>query len=1185
LRIRYGLLDGGTLNNSGASDGVVKLEGRNGAILNNLSTGTLDVRLLDVGYLLGAEPVLNNSGLVRAQGSSSAQASGYIGWVFNNAGTVTVENASLYLDGGGSATGTFNVGAGARLQFDSGYVLHPGSAVTGQGDVAFLSGTTAINGAYTISGQTRIAGSEDNPEPPVVLFNTDTTLGALSIEAGGTLVASFGNVTVNGLLDCEGGTIAGPGTVNANGGLKLRADYYSETPADLRGKIVNNAGASVGPVIARGSYGVVINNLASGTLDIGELGKGDGQTPVLNNSGLVRAQGSSSDYVTGHIDWVFNNAGSVTVSNATLYLRGGGTSTGKFTVDAGELGFDGGDHVLSPSSVVSGAGDVSVTSGSVTFGGLYNVSGTIVSGKNTTVAFNGDASTESLSIEDGATLTGAGTLTVADHMSLASVTLSGSGQIIAAGGLGIWGTPVLDARTLANTSDAECEADSLVGRNGAVINNLADAAFEVDESTTFAWDGGARPVFNNAGTFRKTEAGHSDTATIDWAFNNTGLVEVASGTLRLQGGGTNTGEFDVRSGAYLAFSGGEHVFGAGSYLHGDGIVKFEGGTVNFAGDYHVVGTTYIEGGTVNVNSSLAAIMMVFSAGTVGGNGGVAALGQIVWSGGTFTGKGRLYSPLLLSISRTDAKLLDGWTINSSGKAVWWNGAAVSMQNGAAFNNSGDFEAIGDGVFSYSPVGAEAVFNNSGRFVKSAGIGAIKFDGVRFNNTGSVQVRSGRLELLGPVTQFVAGTLTGGEWDVYDGATLVFSTSGVGVIRNQAKVSLHGAGSVFGHLNALAENQGSLAIMEGRSFSTAASLRNSGTLTIGAGSSLTINGPFINTGIVNSMGTLSVAASGERAAAFAADQPAGSLTISGNITNAGLMNLNGGLGASGLFTNTGTLSISGQQDWKGDPLLVVDGGKLVLASNAGTLDQPVLQIQLLNQGQATFASPQHLKSLGISSGVAALFPGGDNVLRTGQLSLAGPSSLDLADNAMIVQSTSSTREAILSQITEWVGLGRNSPSGLWTGPGITSSAAGADSRHMTALGVALNDKGLGRDTLFYIFAGQPVDIDCILVRYTWNGDANLDGVVNADDYFRIDSGFITQEEGYYNGDFNYDGVVNADDYFLIDSAFLGQTGPLSASTAGPRAPAVAVPEPSTGAVLCGAIVAALVTGQRGLIRRR
>ncbi|MCY2950604.1 MAG: hypothetical protein NTU53_01345 [Planctomycetota bacterium] len=93
-------------------------------------------------------------------------------------------------------------------------------------------------------------------------------------------------------------------------------------------------------------------------------------------------------------------------------------------------------------------------------------------------------------------------------------------------------------------------------------------------------------------------------------------------------------------------------------------------------------------------------------------------------------------------------------------------------------------------------------------------------------------------------------------------------------------------------------------------------------------------------------------------------------------------------------------------------------------------------------------------------------------------------------------------------------------------------------------------------LYPAWAGQSLDANSVLVKYTWNGDTNLDGVINADDYFLIDSGFILQAEGWYNGDFNYDGVVNADDYFLIDSAFIGQSGPLSAE----HSRMSAVPEP-------------------------
>ena len=55
-----------------------------------------------------------------------------------------------------------------------------------------------------------------------------------------------------------------------------------------------------------------------------------------------------------------------------------------------------------------------------------------------------------------------------------------------------------------------------------------------------------------------------------------------------------------------------------------------------------------------------------------------------------------------------------------------------------------------------------------------------------------------------------------------------------------------------------------------------------------------------------------------------------------------------------------------------------------------------------------------------------------------------------------------------------------------------------------------------------------------MKYTYFGDANLDGVVNASDYTLIDNGFNSQTSGplltgWFNGDFNYDGVVNGDDY--------------------------------------------------------
>jgi hypothetical protein len=86
------------------------------------------------------------------------------------------------------------------------------------------------------------------------------------------------------------------------------------------------------------------------------------------------------------------------------------------------------------------------------------------------------------------------------------------------------------------------------------------------------------------------------------------------------------------------------------------------------------------------------------------------------------------------------------------------------------------------------------------------------------------------------------------------------------------------------------------------------------------------------------------------------------------------------------------------------------------------------------------------------------------------------------------------------------------------------------------------------------AATAANVEVIAVRYTLEGDLNLDGVVDADDYFRIDSGFLGGARTYSEGDVNYDGRVDADDYFLVDSTFLKQVEGAAATA---NAPAGAV----------------------------
>ena len=86
------------------------------------------------------------------------------------------------------------------------------------------------------------------------------------------------------------------------------------------------------------------------------------------------------------------------------------------------------------------------------------------------------------------------------------------------------------------------------------------------------------------------------------------------------------------------------------------------------------------------------------------------------------------------------------------------------------------------------------------------------------------------------------------------------------------------------------------------------------------------------------------------------------------------------------------------------------------------------------------------------------------------------------------------------------------------------------------------------------------------------EANLDGTLNGDDYFQIDSHFNQDGLvfGYFNGDFNYDGAINGDDYFIIDSNWnAGSTGtpfPTSGGVSAGLAGVTAVPEPASLSVL-------------------
>ncbi|MBE3135123.1 MAG: hypothetical protein IMZ55_16780, partial [Acidobacteria bacterium] len=148
-------------------------------------------------------------------------------------------------------------------------------------------------------------------------------------------------------------------------------------------------------------------------------------------------------------------------------------------------------------------------------------------------------------------------------------------------------------------------------------------------------------------------------------------------------------------------------------------------------------------------------------------------------------------------------------------------------------------------------------------------------------------------------------------------------------------------------------------------------------------------------------------------------------------------------------------------------------------------------------------------------------------------LANAGTLDLTTGNLVVDYDG---DSPMAAIADMVASGFS--GGTWDGTGIRSSDAAADAAGLTAVGILDNadPRYGGRSAL----EGKPVDATAVLVKYTWAGDANLDGVVDANDYDVIDKNYLfepTPALPWMTGDFTYDGVIDANDYDRIDKAYL------------------------------------------------
>ncbi len=289
---------------------------------------------------------------------------------------------------------------------------------------------------------------------------------------------------------------------------------------------------------------------------------------------------------------------------------------------------------------------------------------------------------------------------------------------------------------------------------------------------------------------------------------------------------------------------------------------------------------------------------------------------------------------------------------------------------------------------------------------------------------------------------------------------------------------------------------------------------------------------------------------------------GNVTFNNNTKNYTFNGSGIGGGANNTFTlnGTGTVTLNNANTFTG--VTNVTAGTLVVGP-AGSIGSTTINVSsgaklvLQSAGALSVETYQYSNiALNVAGTVSAKFTGGVYSFGFGTaygngLYIAGTTNnwtgtFDLGANAMVLSNTKSTLAAVTNQVKSGYA------GGLWNGTGITSSAAAADSTHTTAIGVIINasNQVVNQSELYTTFHGTSVQINNILVGYTYYGDANLDGQVDGSDYTLIDNTYNTELaspglkiSGWYFGDFNYDGVVDGSDYTLIDNAFNTQGGNL------------------------------------------
>ena len=685
------------------------------------------------------------------------------------------------------------------------------------------------------SGDTATIGAGDTVSLP-----NPVTIAGLTM-TGGTLTGS-GNLTVTGAITWSGGQIGSGGLLIAQNGIALtNALTLAGRTLQVTGGTATMSGPTTVVTLETGTgfenqatFSVLSDGDAMGTQ--GFMGAG-----IFTNSGTFQKNAMANTGETRVAVEFNNNGGTVQVGNGTLSFAGGGTSTGGTFVSTapGTLEFESANgFAFNAASAISGTGAVALRS-NATVAGSYNVTGaTEVGGQmvqftgmvsnvgdlllaNGQADFSSTATTiqpDSMAITSG-TLTGSDDFIVTTELKWSDGDIEGTGAFTASGGIDLTGsTKTLDTRTVdltGGTAKFFGTTNSIQMINGAEFNIGENATLDFsDDGGVSMFQGffGLGGTLSNAGTLRKI--GGTGVTNIEVPFENSGAVQVSSGTLRIAKDAGGTGTYSVAAGATLLFDAGDHDIDPPGQIGGAGTAEFANGVTTVGGNYNVTGTTAVSGGLASFVGTIQAVGALkisggsadfstttgsidpttfdMSSGELTGTDTVNVSDLFTWTGGELQGTGPQNA-----VANVDGGLLVGGdvtlnrrTLNLTGGTGTMDGAdsKVEMLNGAVFNNQSTFELKNDGGETdqqgFTAGTGGGAFNNQGTFRKlvTGNTGNTLFE-VPFTNSGTVQLLAGTLKCAGGYTQTGGSTqLSGGDLAATPGVDLQGgSLSGSGMV--------------------------------------------------------------------------------------------------------------------------------------------------------------------------------------------------------------------------------------------------------------------------------------------------------------------------------------------------------------------------------------------------------------------